>query len=65
VEDAFASREGTLIVIAHRMSSALRASRVLVLGGPVPRLGSHDELLALCPLYADLVGYWRTGGLHT
>jgi hypothetical protein len=38
---AFAARPGTLIVIAHRMSSALRVGRVLVLDGFSARVGDH------------------------
>ncbi|MEV0586825.1 ABC transporter ATP-binding protein [Nonomuraea sp. NPDC050310] len=57
-EEAFAARGGTLIVIAHRLSSALRAQRVLVMDGTGVALGTHAELLAGSPLYADLVGRW-------
>lgn len=57
-EEAFAGRPGTLLVIAHRMSSALRARRVLVLDGVRAELGTHEELLAGSPLYRDLVGHW-------
>jgi ABC-type transport system involved in cytochrome bd biosynthesis fused ATPase/permease subunit len=49
-------------VIAHRISSALRADRVLLLDGPTPLLGTHEELLAAAPLYADLVGHWEGQG---
>jgi ATP-binding cassette, subfamily C, bacterial len=62
-ERAFAGRAGTLIVIAHRMSSALRADRVLVLDGTRPQFGSHEELLVSCPLYQDLVGHWHGASL--
>jgi ATP-binding cassette subfamily C protein len=58
VERAFAARDGSLIVIAHRISSALRARRVLVLDGAGAVTGSHDELLARSALYRDLVGHW-------
>jgi ATP-binding cassette subfamily C protein len=57
VERAFAAR-GALVVIAHRVSSAMRASRVLVLDGDRPMLGDHHTLQATCPLYRDLTGYW-------
>ncbi|MCW2900059.1 MAG: antibiotic transporter ATP-binding protein [Streptosporangiaceae bacterium] len=57
-ERAFAERPGTLVVIAHRISSALRARRILVLDGLSARLGSHDELLQSSALYRDLVGHW-------
>jgi ATP-binding cassette subfamily C protein len=57
-EAAFAARPGTLIVIAHRISSALRAGRVLVLDGDHVLAGDHAALLASSPMYRDLVGYW-------
>ncbi|NEA29869.1 ATP-binding cassette domain-containing protein, partial [Actinomadura bangladeshensis] len=59
-ELALAGRGGTLIVIAHRISSAERAQRVLLLDGPVPVHGTHETLLERSPLYAELVGHWRT-----
>ena len=61
VEAEFASRPGTLIVIAHRISSALRARRILVLDGAGMALGTHDDLLARSALYRDLVGHWTAG----
>jgi len=60
VERAFAERDGSLIVIAHRISSALRAQRVLVLDGGRAVAGTHVELLAGSALYRDLVGFWDT-----
>ncbi|KXK58833.1 antibiotic ABC transporter ATP-binding protein [Micromonospora rosaria] len=58
VEAAFAARPGTLVVVAHRISSALRARRVLVLDGERPTLGGHAELLDRSATYRDLVGCW-------
>ena len=58
VERAFAERDGSLVVIAHRISSALRARRVLVLDGGRAVAGTHDELLVSSALYRDLVGFW-------
>jgi ATP-binding cassette subfamily C protein len=57
-EAAFVKRGGTLVVIAHRISSALRARRILVLDGAEPALGTHDELLVSNQLYRDLAGHW-------
>lgn len=57
-EQAFACRPSTLIVCAHRISSALRADLVLVMDGPRCALGTHDRLLADCALYRDLIGHW-------
>ncbi|MFF3866095.1 ATP-binding cassette domain-containing protein [Micromonospora sp. NPDC001898] len=58
VEDAFARRPGTLVVIAHRISSAVRAGLVLVVDGERPVAGTHEELLARSPAYRELVGHW-------
>lgn len=60
VERAFGRREGTLVVIAHRVSSAMRADRILVLDGDSADVGTHHDLLASSALYKDLVGYWGT-----
>ncbi|RZQ61892.1 ATP-binding cassette domain-containing protein [Amycolatopsis suaedae] len=57
-ERAFAERGGVLVVIAHRLSSALRARRVLVMDGGDTLLGTHDELLATSPRYASLMRAW-------
>ncbi|MFE2146943.1 ATP-binding cassette domain-containing protein [Streptomyces sp. NPDC059456] len=57
-EAAFAARPGTLVVIAHRLVSATRARRVLLLDGDRTALGTHAELLVRSPHYADLVGHW-------
>ncbi len=62
-EHAFAARPGTLIVIAHRISSALRADRVLVLDGTRAQIGGHAALLASSAMYRDLVGHWQAGQL--
>ncbi|MEU9510009.1 ABC transporter ATP-binding protein [Micromonospora sp. NPDC048170] len=59
VERAFARRGGTLVVIAHRISSATRARRVLVFDGDRPLVGTHDDLLARSPTYRELVGHWE------
>lgn len=60
-ELAFARRPGTLVVIAHRISSALRADRVLVLDGTGAAVGDHGTLLRTSPLYRDLLGHWEAG----
>jgi ATP-binding cassette subfamily C protein len=57
-EAAFAGRPGTLIVIAHRISSAMRARRILVLDGSTALCGDHAWLFDNSPMYRDLVGYW-------
>ena len=59
VEEAFADRPGTtLVVVAHRLSSAERAGRVLLMDGAYRALGTHRELVLESDLYRDLVGHW-------
>nr|WP_225849573.1 ABC transporter ATP-binding protein [Streptomyces sp. HPF1205] len=63
-ERAFAARPGgTLVVVAHRISSARRAGRVLVLDGTHAVHGTHEDLPTRSPLYRDLVGGWSVAGL--
>ncbi|MET7804724.1 ABC transporter ATP-binding protein [Micromonospora chersina] len=61
LETAFAERPGTLVVVAHRVSSALRARRVLLLDGGHALVDSHPGLLARSAAYRELVGYWEAG----
>lgn len=61
VEAAFAARPGTLVVIAHRLASALRGDRVLLLDGDRAVCDTHAGLLATEPGYAALVGHWDGG----
>ncbi|MET9697228.1 ABC transporter ATP-binding protein [Streptomyces sp. NPDC006529] len=61
-ERALAARPGTLVVVAHRISSATRADRVLVLDGTRAVCGTHAELPARSALYRDLVGMWSADG---
>ncbi|RSN15306.1 ABC transporter ATP-binding protein [Nonomuraea sp. WAC 01424] len=61
-ELAFAARPGTLIVIAHRISSARRARRIVLMDGTAVLTGSHDDLMVSSPLYADMVGRWQPEG---
>ncbi|GAA4067545.1 ABC transporter ATP-binding protein [Nonomuraea soli] len=58
VEAAFAQRGGTLVVIAHRISSARRADRVLLLDGGA-WIGRHEELVRSAAGYAELVAHWE------
>ncbi|WP_089158405.1 ATP-binding cassette domain-containing protein [Micromonospora sp. NBS 11-29] len=62
LELAFAARPGTLVVIAHRITSATRARRVLLLDGGQAHLDSHRGLLAGSAAYRELVGYWEGSG---
>jgi ATP-binding cassette subfamily C protein len=61
VERVLAGRGGTLIVVAHRISSALRAQRIVLMNGAGMITGTHRQLLATTPLYRDLVGHWDGG----
>ncbi|MGX2998792.1 ATP-binding cassette domain-containing protein [Streptomyces sp. JNUCC 64] len=57
-EEALARRPGTLVVIAHRLDSARRADRVLVLDGGTAVCGTPGEVSARSALYRDLAGDW-------
>ena len=50
-----AAKNRTVLVIAHRLSTVRKADRIIVLdGGCIDAVGSHDALLAASPLYARL-----------
>lgn len=52
----------TVVTIAHRMSTAEAADRVLVFdGGRLVEDGTHDELLAIDGVYMRLYGSWQRG----
>jgi ATP-binding cassette subfamily B protein len=49
----------TAIVIAHRLSTAMRADRIAVVeGGRIVELGSHDELIEAGGVYAGMFETW-------
>lgn len=54
-EHAFVARSGTVIVIAHRIGSALRADEVLFLHEHGHVIGTPDELARSCPAFAMAV----------
>ncbi|MGW3931713.1 ATP-binding cassette domain-containing protein [Streptomyces microflavus] len=58
-ELAFAALPGALVVVAHRLSSARRADRILVMDGPRTCCGTSAELLRTSALYRDLAGLWE------
>ncbi|MEU7342611.1 ABC transporter ATP-binding protein [Streptomyces bacillaris] len=58
-ELAFAALPSALVVVAHRLSSAHRADRILVMDGPRTRCGTSAELLRTSALYRDLAGLWE------
>jgi len=55
----------TAILIAHRLTTARRADRIVVIeDGGIVEAGSHDELVALGGRYAAMYDTWvRQGGL--
>lgn len=50
------TRDATVIVVAQRVSTIAQADQILVLEeGACVGLGSHDDLLAGCPTYREIV----------
>jgi subfamily B ATP-binding cassette protein MsbA len=57
VQEALANliQNRTVLVIAHRLSTIRRANRIVVLeGGRITAIGSHEELLISSPTYQRL-----------
>jgi subfamily B ATP-binding cassette protein MsbA len=57
VQDAIdlATKNRTVIMIAHRLSTVLKADKIMVLEkGSIVGIGSHEELLKTCPRYKHL-----------
>ncbi len=51
----------TAVLIAHRLSTAMRADRIVVIGdGRVMESGSHDELLQRGGQYASMYATWAS-----
>ena len=49
----------TAIIIAHRLSTAMRADRIAVVNdGRIVELGSHDDLVASGGIYAGMYATW-------
>jgi ATP-binding cassette subfamily B protein len=49
----------TAIIIAHRLSTAMRADRIAVVNdGRIVELGSHDDLVAQGGIYAGMYATW-------
>jgi len=61
VEEAFARRAGTLIVVAHRITSARRARRVLLMETGRVSCGSDVSHLGSSHLYEQMVRQWQRG----
>ena len=51
--------ERTAVLIAHRLSTAMRADRIVVVDdGRIVEVGTHDELVAPGGRYAEMYATW-------
>lgn len=58
IQEAFSrlSKGKTVIMIAHRLRTIRNADNILVMnGGSLEAVGTHDELMQSCALYRDMV----------
>jgi ATP-binding cassette subfamily B multidrug efflux pump len=50
------TREATVLIVAQRVGTIMRADRIVVLAeGSIAGIGTHDELLATCETYREIV----------
>ena len=57
-----ASNDATVIVVSQRISTVSEADQIVVLdGGRVAGVGSHDSLVVQCPTYAEFVDSQTVG----
>jgi ATP-binding cassette subfamily C protein len=57
-----ATRGRTTLVVAHRLTQAVTADRVVVLeSGKIVEMGGHEELVHAEGLYHDLWHTWSNG----
>jgi ATP-binding cassette subfamily B protein len=50
------TRDAAVIIVAQRFSSIMHANQILVLeDGEIVGLGTHEQLLATCPTYIEIV----------
>ncbi|MFF5176314.1 ABC transporter ATP-binding protein [Micromonospora sp. NPDC000089] len=65
VEQAFRRRVGSLVVVTHRLSSAARADRVLLLENGAATVGSMAELTVGSSRFTRVVSQWTTAAQDT
>jgi ATP-binding cassette subfamily B protein len=54
-------RDSVVLIVAQRVSTIRNADRILVLeDGETVGLGTHDELMASCPTFVEIVGSQAT-----
>lgn len=62
---AAATKGRTMLVVAHRLTQAVAADRVIVLEhGRIVEEGTHADLVEADGRYAQLWSAWQTGGIE-
>ena len=55
----------TAIIVAHRLTTAMRADRVIVIdNGSVVEQGTHEELVSRGGRYAEMYEIWAEHAVH-
>jgi ATP-binding cassette subfamily B multidrug efflux pump len=59
------SSEATVVIVSQRIATVAEADQIIVIdGGTVVGTGTHDHLLAECPIYAEFADSQSVGAVR-